>query len=451
MEKPKILLVDDEEDILNILKFLLEKEGYEVDTAPNGEEALKKVEKKYYDVVLTDLRMPGIDGMIVLEKTKELRPSTEVVIMTAYASIESAVEAVKKGASDYIVKPFINEDLKMRIKRIIEHRNLQREVEILKYQLSQKVVGDNFFGTSPQMQEILKLLEKIIPTKSTVLILGESGTGKGVLAEFIHYSSPRKDKPFISINCSAIPENLLESELFGYKKGAFTGAVSDKKGLIELANGGTLFLDEIGDMPLNLQAKLLKFLESGEFIPLGDTIKKQVDVRVIAATNKDLETLIKEGKFREDLYYRLNVIEIKIPPLRERKEDIPALIYFFIDKLSKVHEKNIKGITSDALSCLINHEWPGNVRELKNVIERAIILATGEYITLDELPERIKKEKTEIISTKPLKEALEEFEKNIILNTLRQCSNNKEAAAKLLGIDLATLYRKLKKFQIAEA
>lgn len=450
MERPKILVVDDEEDILNILKFLLEKEGYEVDTAPNGEEALKKVERNTYDIVLTDLRMPGIDGMTVLEKTKEIRPSTEVVIMTAYASIESAVEAIKKGATDYLVKPFINEDLKMRIRRILEHRNLQKEVEILKYQLSQKITGEVFFGTSPQMQEILKLLEKIIPTKSTVLILGESGTGKGVLAEFIHYNSPRKDKPFISINCSAIPEHLLESELFGYKKGAFTGAVSDKKGLIEMAHGGTLFLDEIGDMPLNLQAKILKFLESGEFIPLGDTVKKQVDVRVIAATNKDLEELIKEGKFREDLYYRLNVIEIKIPPLRERKEDIPALVYFFIDKLSKEHGKKIKGITSEALSCLINYDWPGNVRELKNVIERAIILATEEYLTVNELPERIRGEKWGVTGFKPLKEALEEFERNIILNTLRQCAYNKEETAKVLGIDLATLYRKLKKYQIAE-
>ncbi|MGC9141027.1 MAG: sigma-54-dependent transcriptional regulator [Caldimicrobium sp.] len=450
MEKPKILVVDDEVDILNILKFLLEREGYEVDTTLNGEEAIKKIEKNYYDIVLTDLRMPGISGMVLLEKTKELSPSTEVVIMTAYASIESAVEAIKKGAADYIVKPFINEDLKMRLRRILEHKKLQREVEILKYQLSQKITGDLFFGTSPQMQEILRLLEKIIPTKSTVLILGESGTGKGVLAEFIHYNSPRKDKPFISINCSAIPETLLESELFGYKKGAFTGAVSDKKGLIELANEGTLFLDEIGDMPLNLQAKILKFLEFGEFIPLGDTVKKQVDVRVIAATNKDLEALIKEGKFREDLYYRLNVIEIKIPPLRERKEDIPALTYFFIDKLSKEHGKKIKGITSEALTCLMQYNWPGNVRELKNVIERAIILATEEYITLNELPERIKGEKNLSQSFKPLKEALEEFEKNIILNTLKQCAYNKEKAAQLLGIDLATLYRKLKKYQLTE-
>ncbi|PMP64516.1 MAG: Fis family transcriptional regulator [Caldimicrobium thiodismutans] len=450
MEKPKILVVDDEVDILNILKFLLEREGYEVDTTLNGEEAIKKIEKNYYDIVLTDLRMPGISGIVLLEKTKELSPSTEVVIMTAYASIESAVEAIKKGAADYIVKPFINEDLKMRLRRILEHKKLQREVEILKYQLSQKITGDLFFGTSPQMQEILKLLERITPTKSTVLILGESGTGKGVLAEFIHYNSPRKDKPFISINCSAIPETLLESELFGYKKGAFTGAVSDKKGLIELANEGTLFLDEIGDMPLNLQAKILKFLEFGEFIPLGDTVKKQVDVRVIAATNKDLEALIKEGKFREDLYYRLNVIEIKIPPLRERKEDIPALTYFFIDKLSKEHGKKIKGITSEALTCLMQYNWPGNVRELKNVIERAIILATEEYITLNELPERIKGEKNLSQSFKPLKEALEEFEKNIILKTLKQCAYNKEKAAQLLGIDLATLYRKLKKYQLTE-
>jgi len=450
MERAKILVVDDEEDILNILKFILEKEGYEVDTALNGEIALKMLEKKNYDLVLTDLKMPGIDGIKVLEKTKEMRPSTEVILMTAYASIESAVEAIKKGAADYIVKPFINEDLKMRIHRVLEHRKLQKEVEVLKHQLSQRLKGDIFFGTSPQMQEILKLLEKIIPTKSTVLILGESGTGKGVLAEFIHYNSPRKDRPFISINCSAIPENLLESELFGYKKGAFTGAVSDKKGLLELADKGTLFLDEIGDMPLNLQAKLLKFLESGEFIPLGDTVKKQVDVRIIAATNKDLEALVKEGKFREDLYYRLNVIEIKIPPLRERKEDIPALVYFFIEKLSKEHGKAIKGVTSEALTYLINYPWPGNVRELKNVIERAIILATGEYITVEELPERIRGERETFSSTKTLKEALEEFEKNIIYNTLKQCSFNKEAAAKILGIDLATLYRKLKKYQLAE-
>ncbi|MFN4131856.1 MAG: sigma-54-dependent transcriptional regulator [Caldimicrobium sp.] len=445
-----LLIVDDEVDILNVLKFLLEKEGYRVDTAINGEEALSKIKKKSYDIVLTDLRMPGIDGMELLERIKEEASETDVVIMTAYASIDSAVTAIKKGASDYIVKPFINEDVKMRIKRILEHRKLQREVEVLKQQLSQRVKGEIYFGTSPQMQEILKILEKVIPTKAPILILGESGTGKGVLAEFIHSNSPRKDNPFISINCSAIPENLLESELFGYKKGAFTGAVSDKKGLLELAHKGTLFLDEIGDMPMNLQAKLLKFLELGEFIPLGDTSKKQVDVRIIAATNKNIEELIKAGLFREDLYYRLNLIEIKIPPLRERKEDIPALIYFFIDKFNKEHGKNIKGITNEALLSLINYSWPGNIRELKNIIERASILAQGPYITLAEIPERIKGSKTIEEKTKTLKEAIEEFEKNYLLNTLREFSYNKEKVAEALGIDLATLYRKLKKYQISE-
>ncbi len=450
MQGPRILVVDDEVDILNVLKFVLEKEGFQVDTAQSGEEALRLFEKGYYDIVLTDLKMPGIDGLQLLERVKELSPSTDVVIMTAYASIDSAVTAIKKGASDYIVKPFINEDVKMRLKRILEHKNLQKEVEALKHQLSQRLKGDIFWGSSPQMLEIMRLLERVIPTKSPILILGESGTGKGVLAEFIHNNSPRQDKPFISINCSAIPENLLESELFGYKKGAFTGAVTDKKGLIELAHGGTLFLDEIGDMPLNLQAKLLKFLETGEFIPLGDTIKKQVDVRILSATNKNLEDLIKEGKFREDLYFRLNVIEIRIPPLRERREDIPALVYFLIEKLAREHGKEIKGITNDALSFLINYDWPGNVRELKNVLERAVILSTGVFITAKELPERIKGQKEEEPQVRTLKEALEDFEKNIILNTLKQVDFNKEEAAKVLGIDLATLYRKIKKHDLSE-
>ena len=445
-----ILVVDDEEDILNILKFILEKDGYSVDTALNGEEAFTKVRKNRYDIVLTDLKMPGMDGMELLERVRDYNPEIDVVIMTAYASVESAVTAIKKGASDYIVKPFINEDVKLRIKRLFEHRKLQKEIEALKHQLSQRIKGDLFFGTSPQMEEILKLLERIIPTKAPVLILGESGTGKGLLAEFIHYNSPRKDKPFISINCSAIPETLLESELFGYKKGAFTGAISDKKGLIELAHGGTLFLEEIGDMPLNLQAKLLKFLESGEFIPLGDTVKRQVDVRILAATNKNIEELVKEGKFREDLYFRLNVIEVKLPPLRERKEDIPALIYFFIEKFSKEHSKEIKGVTNEALVLLMNYHWPGNIRELKNIIERAVILTTGSYITVNELPERIKGMNRVEERRKTLKESLEEFEKNLLLNALKEHSFDKEKTAEALGIDLATLYRKIKKYQLAE-
>jgi two-component system response regulator AtoC len=449
-QKLSILIVDDEEDILNVLKLILTKEGYQVDTALDGKQALQLFRKNSYDIVLTDLKMPEIDGMELLERIKEIRPETEVLIMTAYASVESAVLAMKKGAADYIVKPFLNEDVKMRVARVAEHIKLKKDVEVLKQQISQKFETIQFLGTSPQIQQILSLIEQVAPTKSNVLILGESGTGKSLVAELIHKNSPRRDGPFISINCAAIPETLLEAELFGYKKGAFTGAVADKKGLIELANGGTLFLDEIGDLPLGLQAKLLKFLETYEFIPLGDVQKKKVDIRLISATNKNLEELIEEGKFREDLYYRLSVIEIKIPPLRERKEDIPVLVYYFLEQASKQHNKKIKGITNEALSYLLNYDWSGNIRELRNVIERAVILARDEYILPHDLPEKIIKSSPspEIGVGKSLKEAIEEYEKTIILNTLKFCNYDKERAAKILDIDLATLYRKLKKFGI---
>lgn len=449
-QKLSILIVDDEEDILNVLKLILTKEGYQVDAALDGKQALQLFRKNSYDIVLTDLRMPEMDGIELLERIKEIRPETEVLIMTAYASVESAVLAMKKGAADYIVKPFLNEDVKMRIARVAEHIKLKRDVEVLKQQISQKFEALHFLGNSPQVQQILSLIEQVAPTKSNVLILGESGTGKSLVAELIHKNSPRRDGPFISINCAAIPETLLEAELFGYKKGAFTGAVTDKKGLIELANGGTLFLDEIGDLPLGLQAKFLKFLESYEFIPLGDVQKKKVDIRLISATNKNLEELIEEGKFREDLYYRLSVIEIKIPPLRERKEDIPVLVYYFLEQASKQHNKKIKGITNEALSYLLNYDWPGNIRELRNVIERAVILARDEYILPHDLPEKIIKSSPspEIGVGKSLKEAIEEYEKTIILNTLKFCNYDKERAAKILDIDLATLYRKLKKFGI---
>jgi DNA-binding NtrC family response regulator len=443
----KILIVDDEKDILRALEFILSREGYSVSTATSGEEAIELLKKDEYDLVLTDLRMEGMDGLEVLQRTLQMRPSTLVIIMTAYATVESAVTAMKMGASDYIVKPFINEDVKMRIKRLLDHKRLLQENIALKQQLSQRIPGRVFLGNSNQIQELLTLLEQVIPTKTNVLILGESGTGKGLIAELIHYNSPRKDKPFISINCSAIPDTLLESELFGYKKGAFTGAVSDKKGLITMADGGTLFLDEIGDMPVSLQAKLLKVIETGEIMPLGDTVKRLVDVRIIAATNADLEKKVKEGSFREDLYYRLSVIEIRIPPLRERREDIPVLVDYFIKSISEENKKDIKGIDDDAMTMLIGYDWPGNVRELKNVIERAVVLAKGEYITVAELPEKIKGAKVKGI-TGNLKDALSEYERSLIINAYEQYKRDKEATAKALGIDLVTLYRKLKKYGI---
>jgi DNA-binding NtrC family response regulator len=443
----KILIVDDEKDILRALEFILSREGYSVSTATSGEEAIELLKKDEYDLVLTDLRMEGMDGLEVLQRTLQMRPSTLVIIMTAYATVESAVTAMKMGASDYIVKPFINEDVKMRIKRLLDHKRLLQENIALKQQLSQRIPRRVFLGNSNQIQELLTLLEQVIPTKTNVLILGESGTGKGLIAELIHYNSPRKDKPFISINCSAIPDTLLESELFGYKKGAFTGAVSDKKGLITMADGGTLFLDEIGDMPMSLQAKLLKVIETGEIMPLGDTVKRLVDVRIIAATNADLEKKVKEGSFREDLYYRLSVIEIRIPPLRERREDIPVLVDYFIKSISEENKKDIKGIDDDAMTMLIGYDWPGNVRELKNVIERAVVLAKGEYITVAELPEKIKGAKVKGI-TGNLKDALSEYERSLIINAYEQYKRDKEATAKALGIDLVTLYRKLKKYGI---
>jgi len=447
--KPKILIVDDEPDICKALEFLLNREGYAVTAVNSGEDAIEKLKTEGFDVVITDLKMGKVDGMTVLEKSKETAPDMPVIIMTAFASIESAVEAMKRGAADYIVKPFLNEEIKLTIKKILEQKKIISENIALKQQISQRMACKEFVATSDSMIKILETLEKVIPTKSNIIILGESGTGKGLIAEMIHCNSPRRDKPFISINCSAIPDGLLESELFGYKKGAFTGAVSDKLGLIPLAHQGTLFLDEIGDMPVSLQAKLLKILETGEVYPLGDTKPRIVDVRIISATNMDIENRIKEGRFREDLYWRLNVIEIKIPPLRERKDDIEVLVKHFTDKFSAEHKKNVKGIDKHAMSLLLGYSWPGNVRELRNVIERAVVLAEGEYITPENLPDKLKKAEREIKPSK-LKAYLSDYEKALLIKLYESHSRDKEETARALGIDLATLYRKFKKYGIEE-
>jgi len=447
--KPKILIVDDEPDICRALEFLLKNEGYDVVSVNSGESAIERFKKESFDTVLTDLKMGKVDGIAVLEKARELSPDTPVIMMTAFASIESAVEAMKKGAIDYIVKPFLNEEIKLTIRKIIEQKRVITENIALKQQVSQRMACMDFVANSESMLRIVETLEKVIPTKSNILILGESGTGKGMVAELIHCNSPRRDKPFISINCSAIPEGLLESELFGYKKGAFTGAISDKLGLIPLAHQGTLFLDEIGDMPLNLQVKLLKVLETGEVYPLGDTKPKIADIRIVAATNVDIENRIKNGRFREDLYWRLNVIEIKVPPLRERKDDIGILTKHFISKFSERHKKNVKGVDKQADSLLNGYSWPGNVRELSNVIERAVVLSDGGYITPNELPDKLKRfEQGKTAST--LKAYLDSYEKNLLLRIYDSHNKNKEETAMVLGIDLATLYRKFKKYGIEE-
>jgi DNA-binding NtrC family response regulator len=445
----RILVVDDERDICKAVEFLLSREGYKMAVAGSGEEALKKIETEDFDLVITDLKMEGIDGMQVLERALAISPNLIVVIMTAFASVESAVKAMKKGASDYIVKPFINEDVKMTVKRLLEHKKVLMENLVLRQQLSQQFGCREFVGVSPQIFKVFEVLEKVIPTRSSILILGESGTGKGVIAEIVHCNSQRKDMPFISINCSAIPENLLESELFGYRKGAFTGAASDKKGLITMADQGTLFLDEIGDMPLALQAKLLKVLEAGEVLPLGETKPKFVDVRLIAATNKNIEDQIRKGLFREDLYYRLNVIEVKIPPLRERREDIDVLARHFAEKYGKEANKKVCEITDDAMEVLHRYNWPGNIRELRNVMERAVVLSGSEKIGLAELPEKIKSQDGGGKAS-TLKDRMDYYEEKVIKDALESHDWNKEETAGELGVDLATLYRKIKKLGIAE-
>ncbi|OGW74118.1 MAG: hypothetical protein A2484_04755, partial [Nitrospirae bacterium RIFOXYC2_FULL_44_7] len=426
---------------------------YAVSSAVSGEAAIEKLKTESFDVVLTDMKMGKVDGMTVLEKARGISLDTMVIMMTAFASVESAVEAMKRGAADYIVKPFLNEEIKLTIRKVIEQKKLITENIALKQQISQHIACKDFVANSESMLRIVETLEKVVPTKSNLLLLGESGTGKGLLAEVIHCNSPRRDKPFISINCSAIPEGLLESELFGYKKGAFTGAVSDKLGLITLAHHGTLFLDEIGDMPVNLQAKLLKVLETGEVYPLGDTRHKSVDLRIISATNTDIEDRMKNGRFREDLYWRLNVIEIKVPPLRERKDDMEMLAKHFAAKSAEEQKKQIKGIDKQALALLFEYSWPGNVRELGNVIERAVVLAEGNYITANELPDKIKsiisgKEPMETSSN--LRAYLSGHEKGLLLKVYNAHNKSKEETAKTLGIDIATLYRKFKKYGIEE-
>ncbi len=447
-KKNRILVVDDERDICRALEFLLSREGYHVETAPSAERALSKFEKNEYDLVLSDLRMEGMDGIELLEKIKSVEPSTIFIIMTAFASVDNAVEAMKKGAEDYIVKPFVNDDVKMSIRRLLNYRSLKRENEILRRELSNRVSNNRFVGDSPQVRELFRVLEKVIPTKSNILLLGESGTGKGVLAEIIHSNSPRTKKPFLSINCSAIPETLLESELFGYKKGAFTGANADKVGLIAAADEGTLFLDEIGDMPVALQSKLLKVIEEGEFLRLGDVRPINVDVRIIAATNTKIEEAVAKGEFREDLYYRLNVIELTIPPLRERREDIPLLVKHFLDDLNRKHSAGIKGVDDKAMDALCSYGWPGNVRELGNMLERAVVMCSSDTIMFEDLPAGKLSASASGAAEGSLKESLEYYERKVILEGLSVNNQNKEATAKALNIDLATLYRKMKKLDI---
>ncbi len=450
MQRTNILVVDDEKDICRALNLILSKEGYAVTEAYNGEQAFELIGKQDYDIVLTDIKMEKMDGLELLKRTKEASPSTSVVMMTAFGSEALAVEAMRAGAEDYLKKPFTNiDEVRLRIKNIVEKRGLASENEILRQELSQRrVTFKNIVGNSEAMQKVYGMMEKVIPSKTNILITGESGTGKGLVAQAIHESGPRKDKPFIAINCGAIPENLLESELFGHKKGAFTSAVEDKKGLITMAHEGTLFLDEVGELPPALQVKLLHVLQTKSLTPVGDTRLITVDVRIIAATNADLAQRVKDGRFREDLYYRLNVIEIRIPSLRERRDDIPLLIRHYLAFFAEESGKQIAEVEYDAMKALMVYEWPGNIRELRNTLERAVVLAEGETIAMHDLPDKIRSMDVEGIATSSLRQALDDFEREYIRRSMVENEGSKEATAERLGIDLATLYRKLKKLRI---
>lgn len=449
MDAYPILFVDDDQQILDIVSTYLNRVGYQVDTVNNGMEAIERIQQKDYAVVFTDLIMPEISGLDLLKTVKKSNPSTEVIIVTGYGTIESAIEALKLGGYDYLQKPINFERLKILIERIIEKRTLQLENIMIKQRLKERFSFDQLVGRSPKMQQIYDVIDRISTSSPTVLIQGESGTGKELVANVIHQNSVRRDKPLIPVNCGAISEGLLESELFGHVKGAFTGAIKDSAGLFKAADGGTIFLDEIAEVPPSLQVKLLRALQERKIRPVGDTHEYGIDVRVIAATNKNLEKAIENKTFRKDLYYRLNVISIKMPPLREIKDDIPHLVQHFIKKFSKETHRQVTRVAPEVTDLLMRYDWPGNVRQLENIIERAFALGEGDIICARDLPAEIRDiDKQLSISNTNLN--LNENEKILIMRALRQTGGNKSEAAKLLGINITTVYRKMEKYRISD-
>lgn len=444
MAKQKVLVVEDEELMRTILRTLLEGEGYHVFTADSAEAALRIFPENDIAVTLTDIKMAGMDGLALLDQIKSMDENAIVIIMTAFSSVDSAIAALRKGAYDYVTKPFVNEDLLQRVRNAVQNRTLFAENRALRRELNRQYNFPEIVGSSEKMQRVFELVAKVADTSTNVLILGESGTGKELIARSLHFNSSRSAKPFLAVNCGALPESLLESELFGHTKGAFTGAVADKKGLFRSAEGGTLFLDEIGEMPMPLQVRLLRALQEHEVTPVGSSTPQKFDARIVAATNRDLEKEVEAGNFREDLFYRLNVIEISLPPLRERSGDIPALIKHFVSKSAGAQNSVAKPVTEDAMSAMRSYIWPGNVREMENCIERAFILS-GDEIDLESLPAKVRSaagSPTIADST-----SLESVERRHILETLASTNDDKVAAAKLLGIDLSTLYRKLKRYE----
>ena len=455
-QKPSVLVVDDESGILDTLRILLRNEGFEVTTAQGGKAGLEQIRSGAHDIILSDVRMPQVSGLDILQAAREQDAMTPVILMTAQASLQSAIGAVNSGAFYYIQKPFSNDELVAILRRACEYRAVKVENKQLKQEIRRKDKSgvSRPIGKSKRFLEVLKLAEHVAPTDSTVLIQGESGTGKEVVARYIHNLSMRADGPFLSINCGALPENLLESELFGHVKGSFTGAVRDKQGLFAAARGGTFFLDEVGEMPPSLQVKLLRVLQEREVIPVGATESIPVDVRIVAATNRELEEEIRRGNFRSDLFYRLNVIALQLPPLRERRDDLLLLMENFLQQIAAETDTEPKALTSDALDAVMVYEWPGNVRELENALEHAGVLTRSGLIDVAALPERITRRRKEpLVAERSLQNpTLDVIERAYIMWVLQVEGGNKTRAAEVLGIDPSTLYRKLSRYeeQVAE-
>ncbi len=447
----RILVVDDDASLRKMLDAVLTEDGYEITQADDGSKAVSAVKERFYDLILMDIRMAQIGGIVALKKIKKLNPEIPVIIMTAYASVDTARDALKSGAFDYLTKPLDIDELKLIVRRALHHHQLEQENRYLKERLDDKFDFGNIIGSSHPMRRLFETLSLVAPTEATVLVTGESGTGKELIANAIHQNSPRRDHPMVKVNCAALPETLLESELFGHEKGAFTGAISRSRGKFQLAHRSTLFLDEISEMTPATQAKILRALQEREVEPVGGDKTIAIDTRIVAATHRNLEDEVKGGRFREDLYYRLNVVKVEIPPLRSRPEDIPLLSELFLKRFVEKNRKMIKGFTPKSVDILMRHDWPGNVRELENVVERAVIMATGDRITPEDFPAALtESEAPERVdqSGNPSARTLKEMEKEMILRTLAETGGNRTHAARILGISRRTLQLKIKEYGI---
>jgi two-component system response regulator PilR (NtrC family) len=456
----EILIVDDERSMREFLAIYLRRVGHRVEVAPSGAEARKAIKAHEFDVVITDLRMPDIDGLQVLAEAKQAAPDTQVIVVTAFATTETAIAAMKSGAYDYLTKPFKVDEVGLVVERALERRVLRRENVVLRDEIKGRYRLDRLLGKAPAMERVFEMLRKIAPARTSVLLIGESGTGKELAARAIHELSTRSDRPFVAVNCGAIPETLLESELFGHVRGSFTGANTDKVGLFEAAHNGTLLLDEVAELPIPMQVKLLRVLQERKVKPVGGVAEREIDVRIVAATNRDLETEVEKGTFRQDLFYRLNVIQVRLPPLRERREDIALLVEHFVRKFSAEHGRAVAGLEPEAMSVLMAYHYPGNVRELENLIERAVTLAPHDRVTLDALPS-LRGLAARDLTIQPaaapnlpeqglnLESVVEDFERGIIIKALERTDGNRTEAARLLGVTFRSLRYRLSKLGIS--